>query len=469
MIKNLFEKIIKPKSKDEDKRKHEFILNILLVCTIILLSIVVILNFLSRMKSNFNPDNSIQLSLLILILFIHLFLYFLSRKGFLKFSALVFIGIYFLLSSYMIYLWGIEVQASLLFLTLSIVLSGVLIGTRFSFFIAALSILVLSFGFILQEKNIYTPDLIWKTTPWGWIEIIIVSIIFLIISAVSWLFNREIEKSLKRAIKSEKELKKEKDMLEIKIEERTKELKKNQMEKIAQMHKCAEFGKLSRGLFHDLINPLNAIYLNVEKLKNTKQLDNNFQGIKDDIEKTIRATNKMKDFINSIKKQMIQKENSEIFSIRKEIKESIEILKYRTMENNIKILLEDSEDIKILGDPIKFNQVIINLINNSIDSYLTTDKEILIKNININLTKKNNYIIIKVIDNGCGISKDIINKIFEPFFTTKNFKKNKHSGIGIGLSLSKQIIEKDFNGKIEVQSKKNNGTKFIINFPLTEN
>src|SRR6185369_9267351 len=78
---------------------------------------------------------------------------------------------------------------------------------------------------------------------------------------LAWLWNHEVEKSLKRARKSESELKEERDMLEITVEERTKALRQTEFEKVEQLHQFAEFGQLASGLFHDLLNLVNAASL----------------------------------------------------------------------------------------------------------------------------------------------------------------------------------------------------------------
>ncbi len=467
MIKHFFKKLIKPKSKNEDLRRHEFILNVLLICSIFFLSLVIALIIFMRPILNSNPENGISLLAVFLALISYIVLYILSRKGYFVFSAFIFVGIYFALSIYMIYLWGFEVQASLLFFVLIIVLSGILISTRFSFLSALLSALILSSAFITQEK-LYTPNLVWKNTPWGWIEIFAVSIIFFIIATVSWLSNREIEKSLRRARKSEMELKEERDLLEIKIKERTKQLQKEQAEKMTQLSRFAEFGRLSSGLFHDLVNPLTAVSLNIEKIKHLNKQHSEFKEIEADIDRVLKTTHHMEEFITTVRKQIANQKTLEIFSLNKEIEDVIKILKYPSRKNKVEIIFETIKQIQVLGNPISFNQVILNLISNAIDSYPTNNEDIangIKRKIKITLKQKNNFVKLLISDNGSGIPQNLQEKIFEPFFTTKDFNK----GTGIGLSLTKRIIEGDFNGKIKVTSEEGKGSMFIIKFKKNNN
>ena len=133
------------------------------------------------------------------------------------------------------------------------------------------------------------------------------------------------------------------------------------------------------------------------------------------------------------------------------------ILNYKTKKNNVELIFSADENIKIIGDPIKFNQIVTNLVSNAIDA--CDDKEN--KEIIIDLIKEDNYIELQIADNGKGISEDIMNKIFEPFFTTKD-----GGSLGLGLSLIKKIIEESFLGTISVSSKLNTGTKFTVKIPL---
>ncbi len=91
--------------------------------------------------------------------------------------------------------------------------------------------------------------------------------------------------------------------------------------------------------------------------------------------------------------------------------------------------------------------------------YPSKNKKIIIR---VRIVAK--YIQIEIQDFGCGIPKDIQKQIFKPLFTTKGVEK----GTGIGLYITKEIIEKDFFGKIAFISKENDGTTFTIKIPQLE-
>lgn len=135
--------------------------------------------------------------------------------------------------------------------------------------------------------------------------------------------------------------------------------------------------------------------------------------------------------------------------------EEIRLLLNEKLENNqINIDLDIEEDLEIQADKKLIEQVLINLINNSIIALKKTkNKKIKLKA----FTRENGKINIQVIDNGEGINKEIIDKIFIPFFSTRE------KGTGIGLSLSKQIML-SHGGTISVISEPDKGSTFTLFF-----
>lgn len=111
-------------------------------------------------------------------------------------------------------------------------------------------------------------------------------------------------------------------------------------------------------------------------------------------------------------------------------------------------------DLKILADPDLIDQVLINLLLNAIDAIKTVENPRITIVASVNL---NNRTMIEVADNGKGIPQDILDKIFMPFFTSKK------TGSGIGLSLSRQIMQMH-KGSISVRSKKGEGATFTMVF-----
>jgi len=461
-------KLIAAKSEDEDLRRREFILNILLSISIFLFTVASIISAIASIAhpKSYEHD-SISTVTIFAILSFFILLYFLSRKGFFYIASYFLIAILFLFASYMGFRWGVDLPVEILFYSMIIVMSGILISTRFAFIVTfCVSATIITIGH-LHNLNIFEVNRYWSSEMWRTTDMAIASILFFAIATVSWLSNREIEKSLARARKAEADLKKERDSLEMTVEQKTKELRETEMDKIAQLYRFAEFGRLSAGLFHDLMNPLNSVSLNMEKVKSQEEsllLEANKNAIKEtkaNLERAISSAKKMEDFIVAVRKQISKQANKTLFSLTEETKQVISVLSYKAQKANVKIIFSPSDGIETVGDAVKFNQAALNLIANAIDAYLPVSADGEKREALVSLQEENGTISFIVKDYGTGIPKENIGKIFEPFFTTKNY------GMGIGLSMVKRIIEKDFNGTIKVESAVNIGTMFTIKFPKT--
>lgn len=137
------------------------------------------------------------------------------------------------------------------------------------------------------------------------------------------------------------------------------------------------------------------------------------------------------------------------------INEALRLVDPQLKKSNIKINIDDKKlvDKDLVGFSNEFRQVILNLVNNAMAAIIQTKQ----KNgyVNINLENKNNDLLIYIEDNGGGIPKENIKKIFDPYFTTKD------EGSGIGLYMSKIIIEHHLEGNLGVQNNQN-GAQFCI-------
>lgn len=456
----LFEKFIKPYSADEDVRRREFILNIILVSSLFLLLIldISVLYNSVRMGVDYKGISFFGFSL---ILFAFGTLLGLSRKGWPALASYTLLAIYFLGVSYSGYHWGIELPIVLLSYGLVIIIASILISTKFGFLLTGLSMcVILTLGF-LEVRHLISPRLYWKTDTLQLNNAFEFSAILFLTMVISWLSNREIEKSLYRARSSEEALRAERDLLEIKVEQRTQELKQLQVDRISQLYRFSEFGRLASGLFHDLINPLTSLSLHVEKL--AQGSDARAAETKQYLEQAMHLTKRMEAFMQGVSKQIQNRELDLLFSLSEEIEQSMQILAYKARKASVEIIYyQPGLPVITFGNPLKFHQVITNLVSNAIDAYdnlksIENDR----KKIVIKLIQEAEQISLTISDNGSGIQKKLLDKIFEPFFTTKD----PHKGTGIGLSTTKDIVEKHFSGKIYVASSPERGTTFTILLP----
>lgn len=453
-LKKFFNSLLQVKINNEERRRQTLILNILLLSSIIFLIGINIIRAIDTIKSGGDRGLSLIVTILILLFFSGLF--YISRRGKSQLATYLFIGAYYLPTFYFAYRWGADLPAVLLLSVLVIIMSGVLISANFAWVSTGIVSLVLFSLTYLQFKGYILLNSYWRAERHETSDMISYIIIFGVIAAVAWLYAREIEKSLKRAHLSEQALREERDSLEVKVQERTKQIRELEMDKITQLYRLAEFGRLSSGIFHDLINPLTAVGLSLEQIKN----DPNFKSTNNYLEQAFRATGKMENFIKSLKKQITGTNSKKYFSVNSEINETLQILSYKIIKSKVSLDIKVTNEVQLYGDPLKFGQIIANLISNATEACLATNDGNRNK-IKLNVSTEKEKTTIKISDNGIGIKPENRDNIWEAFFSTKN---GDDCGLGIGLASVKNIIEKDFNGKIDFTSD-SMGTSFYLEFP----
>ena len=298
------------------------------------------------------------------------------------------------------------------------------------------------------------------------------------------------------------------ESLEHKVQERTKELaqkneeveKKNeQIEKayeelkaaqvkLVQSEKMSSLGQLVAGVAHELNNPINFIYGNMEHLKNythdMKELIDKYTDFEE------RLTEEQKEEIDDFKEEIdyeylledlgdlldsckegaertrqivldlrnfsrLDEANLKEVNIHEGIDSTLNIL-HNKYKNRVTVVKDyDNTLPQIYCFAGQLNQVFMNLLANAAQAIKDNGE------VKIVTKKDNDYAKIIITDTGCGISPDNLSKIFDPFFTTKDVGE----GTGLGLSVSYGIIEKH-NGTISVESKVGEGTTFTIKIPL---
>lgn len=433
-------------------RRRQNILKILSLASITLSAISFLITVISYLRSQPNYNGlSPFVGLLITIFFIIIF--YLNQKKLTKIASASFISFYFLLNSYFVWRWSASLPMPIILYALIIILTGILLGTKISLLLTIATSVIILGATQLQINGLINPDIYWKANDAQISDKIPEIIILMIIFSVIWLYNKEIKKSFRETNLANFKLVKERGLLAIKVAEKEKEIKELHLQKISDIYKLAEIGKNSSAIFHDLMNPLTAVSLNLQQIKDT----NSQSYLKD----ALIATEKMEKFILAIRQHIKQESFKQYFCLNEEIDQVLQIMHHRLIKNNIKIRLIIPKTIRTYGSRHKFSQIILNLLSNAIDSYDNLSKKDKDIKLSLLLTDDNN-IKLSIRDNGCGIDPKNINKIWDMFFSTKN---SIHAGSGIGLAAIKRIAEKDFHGQITVKSKLDNGTKFVCCFP----
>lgn len=446
---------ISPKSEDLNLKQREFVLNIILVSVLLLTIILdVVVFFVSLAEGGAHSGISFTNFSIIVLIFGSFLL--LSRKGYSYISSYGLVLLLFIANSYAAMQWGVGLPTALLGYALVIMISALIISRTFSLIAAGVvAVTVVVIG-KLQIDGVIKYDANWGLSTQKLYDVVEYSLLLLLITVVSMLSSREIANSLKRARESEAALKIERDQLEIKVEERTAEIRKMEIEKMSQVYKITEFGRLSAGLFHDLVNSLNVVSLYIERLKILDKPE-----IKGELKRVFDATHRLDDFIQAIRKQMKNQEMEKMFFPVEEIQHVIDILAFKARVRRVDIIFKAKSDPSTFGNSLKFFQVVSNLVSNAIDSFVNLGEDERGK-INIDLNSDGEYIFLEIKDNGCGIKEEDIPKIFDAFFSTKKAE----NGIGIGLTTVKEIVEDKFFGSISVQSQLGVGTTFSVKIPL---
>lgn len=279
------------------------------------------------------------------------------------------------------------------------------------------------------------------------------------------------DKALEMSQENQRIIKEQNKTLEQMVLLRTKELQKSNKElkitlqnlketqsQLVQTEKMASLGVLTAGVAHELNNPLNYIqggysaileHVNENQKKSpNKELFEYLQWIKTG---TDRAT-KIVRSLNVYGKN--QNDFEENVNVHKLTNDCLLILKHK-LKDSIKIEKDFSDHARIIKmNRKKIHQILLNLIDNAIDS-IKFEGEI---KISTELKKNNIWLIVK--DNGQGISEENLSKVFDPFFTTKPQGK----GTGLGLSTVNSIVN-ECGGKVKIETEVNKGTIISIILP----
>ncbi len=239
---------------------------------------------------------------------------------------------------------------------------------------------------------------------------------------------------------------------------------------LIQAAKMATLGEMATGVAHELNQPLSVIKTAsgfiARKIDTDQDIDCSIlktlsQEIESHVDRAAKITNHMRLFG---RKSVFEKEEVNINDV---LKRAFDIFSQQLKLREINVVWKLSRDLpRISADPVRLEQVFINLLINSRDSIVTkfdgSEKpENSKKEIILTTKSEDNKIKVKIRDTGIGIPSTRLDKIFEPFFTTKKVGE----GTGLGLSISYGII-KESGGEISAHNNKDGGATFIMFFSI---
>ncbi|NOQ32159.1 MAG: transporter substrate-binding domain-containing protein [Helicobacteraceae bacterium] len=241
------------------------------------------------------------------------------------------------------------------------------------------------------------------------------------------------------------DLKKYNKLLKEQVDKKVAEVNsKNKM--LLNQHKLASMGEMLANIAHQWRQPLstlNGIYINMENDYEEKKLDerafNSYLNKLESITEYMSTT--IKDFTTFFRPDKVKEE----FDVKDILIKSKEMFESYLKDSKVQIYLDLKENIILNSYPTELMQVVFTLVYNAKDAFNINQTNRYIK---ISLYKQNDKVSIKVKDNAGGVKKENIDKIFDPYFTTKHNSK----GTGLGLYISKIVVEKSMGGILSVQN-----------------
>lgn len=291
-------------------------------------------------------------------------------------------------------------------------------------------------------------------------------ILFLMFLSIAILISIAISQRIDLILKSyenkvrtnAKELEELNQSLEEKVQE---EIEKNREKEqlLVQKSKFIALGEMISNIAHQWRQPLSelsSILMFIKFKYSINALDSETMQKKS--QEADRVLEYMSHTIDDFRNFFMPKKEKEEFNLRKEIQLVMNIISSTLDNYNIKVEMNIDENIKIITYLNEYKQVVLNILSNAKD--ILIDKNLKNPLIKITVSEDKNYVILNIEDNGGGVLVEPKGKIFEPYFTTKE----DSNGTGIGLYMSKIIVEKNMKGKLRVKNV-NDGAQFSIYIP----
>lgn len=255
--------------------------------------------------------------------------------------------------------------------------------------------------------------------------------------------------------------------------------KKNQEVLMHRMENLANLTNLAAGMAHEIKNPLGAISIHIQLIQKAIKKARENQDVlpgKKFVEDHIDVVNEEIEHLNKLVMHFLTavrpvKATLELKDPDKILSDLVVFLKPEFNKSGIKMNFDPSgKSQRIMLDEKLFREIFINLSQNSIAAIKAKypeckENSCINENVepmfSIQSSLEDNKIVIKISDNGCGMSEETLSKIFEPYYTTKA------NGTGLGMTMVYKIV-KEFSGDILVDSTENVGTTFTLSFPIPQ-
>jgi two-component system NtrC family sensor kinase len=238
------------------------------------------------------------------------------------------------------------------------------------------------------------------------------------------------------------------------VVQREKRLEQAVRQQVTRAEKLASIGRLAAGVAHEINNPLTGVLTFAHLMREKSNMDAQDQEDLDlIIHETTRAADIVRGLLDFARERPIRMEPLDLNDV---VRRTVRLIANQKKFEHIvidEVLYDDLPPVR--GDMNQLQQVLLNL---SLNACAAMPKG---GTLTIRTIPTNGEIILKVIDTGCGIKAEHLDRIFEPFFTTQDVGK----GTGLGLSVTYGIVEQH-GGEVEVQSQEGQGSTFVIHLPV---
>ena len=210
---------------------------------------------------------------------------------------------------------------------------------------------------------------------------------------------------------------------------------------------------------HEIRTPLNAIVGFSQLIDSAETIEEAKENSKDIVDASNTLLNMLSNIIDIAEAELNDIEIKErVYDLDKEIRGICDLYKFKLEEKHLNLNIKVDAPKKLIGDIDKIKRIIANLLDNAIKYTNEGDISIIVES---KLKREICNLKIIIIDTGVGINALVSEHLFEDFIRSEEDKDSNKSGLGLGLSITKRIVDK-MNGKISCSSKREKGTKFMI-------
>jgi PAS domain S-box-containing protein len=246
---------------------------------------------------------------------------------------------------------------------------------------------------------------------------------------------------------------------DISEKKRAEEELRNTQEELARMMRVMTIGQLTASIAHEVNQPLSGIITNASTcLRMLKGDPPNIDGARETAQRTIRDGNRASDVITRLR-TLFSKKQTEIepLDLNEAAREVIALLSGELQSNKVVLKQEFSDRLPIVhGDRVQLQQVILNLLRNASDAMSSVEDRP--RQVVLRTELEGEHVRLLVQDSGVGFTPEVASKMFESFYTTKS------DGMGVGLSVSRSIIEAN-HGRLWATPNEGPGATFAFSIP----